>query len=108
MAQLLTGLLPLLLLQKPWQLIISKGAWPPWDLEAWEQVKAAGSCSQALSPLEGEWPESLGPQPSPTRWSDRTERALTPLPCAGRLLNVLHLLPLCPLCSQVVITHYPL
>lgn len=52
-------------------------AWPLWDKEAWEQVKAAGSRSQALSPLTGggrtAWGLSLYQS-----CSDGTELSLTP------------------------------
>lgn len=105
--------LPLLLPLGPWQLIISRsglghsGMVRPGSGQAWEQVKSAGSGSQALSPLMEEGQES--PRPSPSQqWSDRTEHSLIPLPCAGHLLNLLNLLPLFPLCPQVVTTHYPL
>lgn len=85
-----------------------KWAWPLWNGIAWEQVKAAGSRSQALSPLTGAWqrqPGALGPY---QYWSDRTQLLLTLLPCLEHLLNFLHLLSPVPLPSQVVITNRPL
>lgn len=81
-----------------------KWAWPgPWGLGASESSWLLFS-GPLTSP--GEWQDSLGPQPLPS-WSDRTERSLTSFPCAGHLLNFLHLLPLFPLCPQVEVTTIP-